>query len=204
MKLPARPPLWLRRLYKDCYWNFPNEENKIYLTFDDGPTPELLPFILQTLDEYKVKATFFCVGNNIQKHPQLYSEMLSKEHVVANHTFNHLNGWKTPNKIYFRNIKEFDALHESNLFRPPYGRLRKSQMRQLAREYKIILWDVLSYDYDKNISPERCLQNVTANTRSGSVIVFHDNVKAERNLRFALPQFIAAAQRKGFAFDVLK
>ena len=202
MLLPASPPKALRALYPQCFWNLPNEENKIYLTFDDGPTPEMLPFILDTLDKFNVHATFFCVGENISKHPRLFQKILEK-HKVGNHTFNHLNGWKNPNYTYYKNIKKFDALYETVLFRPPYGRISRTQAKHISKKYKIIMWDVLSYDYSKRTSPKKCLSNVVENVKSGSVIVFHDNKKAYKNLTYTLPRSIEHLLNKGFIFDTI-
>jgi peptidoglycan-N-acetylglucosamine deacetylase len=202
MLLPPSPPKALRTLYPQCFWNLPNDQNRIYLTFDDGPTPELLPFILETLDKYKITATFFCVGENITKHPALVKKMQEK-HAIGNHTFNHLSGWKTANYSYYKNIKKFDAVYESNLFRPPYGRITRTQAKHISKKYNIIMWDVLSYDYSKNTSPKKCLRNVVKNTKSGSVIVFHDNKKAAKNLIYALPRSIEQLLSKGFIFDVI-
>ncbi|HTA63542.1 MAG TPA: polysaccharide deacetylase family protein [Bacteroidia bacterium] len=182
----------------------PNRQNKIYLTFDDGPTPEVLPVILKTLDAYKVPATFFCVGENMQKHPDLVKEMLKRNHVIGNHTFNHISGWRTKNEDYFENVEACQKVYKSKLFRPPYGRLRASQANELKRKYKIIMWDVLSYDYDKKVLPEICFRNVIDATKSGSVIVFHDNVKALKNLEYALPRSIDFLLKKDFVFDVIK
>jgi len=204
MRLPARPPKLLQSLLPQCFWSLPNKQNKIYLTFDDGPTPEVLPFILKTLDTYKVSATFFCVGENMQKHPDLVKEMLKRGHAIGNHTYNHISGWRTKNKTYFENIEACNKIYKSKLFRPPYGRLRASQANELHRKYKIIMWDVLSYDYDKNVLPETCFRNVIDATKSGSVIVFHDNVKALKNLEYALPHSIDFLLKKDFVFDVIK
>jgi peptidoglycan/xylan/chitin deacetylase (PgdA/CDA1 family) len=204
MRLPARPPKLLQNLLPQCYWNLPNKQNKIYLTFDDGPTPEVLPLILKTLDTYKVPATFFCVGENMQKHPDLVKEMLKRNHVIGNHTFNHISGWRTKNVDYFENVEACQKVYKSKLFRPPYGRLRASQANELRRKYKIIMWNVLSYDYDKKVLPEICFRNVIDATKSGSVIVFHDNVKALKNLEYALPRSIDFLLKKDFVFDVIK
>lgn len=204
MRLPASPPKLLRSLLPQCYWSLPNAQNKIYLTFDDGPTPKVLPFILQTLDEYKVLATFFCVGENMRKHPHLVSEMLKRNHAIGNHTYNHLSGWRVKSKAYFENAEKADEVYKSNFFRPPYGRIRKSQVKHLSKKYKIIMWDVLSYDYDKNTGPKTCYKNVIDNTKSGSLIVFHDNQKAFANLQYALPKSIEYLLNKGFVFDVIK
>ena len=204
MRLPASPPAWLRKLLPQCDWNLPNTQNKIYLTFDDGPTPEVLPIILKTLDIYKIPATFFCVGENMARYPDLVKEMLKRKHVIGNHTHNHISGWRTKNELYFQNIEKCRVVYKSKLFRPPYGRLRKSQAKHLSKKYKLIMWDVLSYDYDKNTLPEICFRNVIDNTKSGSVIVFHDNTKALNNLKYALPHSIAFLLNKGFVFDVIK
>lgn len=202
MLLPVSPPKTLRALYPQCFWSLPNNENRIYLTFDDGPTPELLPFILDTLDQFDVRATFFCVGENISKYPELFGRLLEK-HAVGNHTFNHISGWKNKNYTYYKNIKKFDGIYHSDLFRPPYGRITRTQAKHVSKQYKIIMWDVLSYDYRKNTSPQKCLSNVVKNVKSGSVIVFHDNKKAKKNVTYALPRAIEQLLRKGFIFDVI-
>jgi peptidoglycan/xylan/chitin deacetylase (PgdA/CDA1 family) len=204
MRLPARPPKLLQSLLPQCFWSLPNKQNKIYLTFDDGPTPEVLPFILKTLDTYKIPATFFCVGENMQKHPDLVKEMQKRNHVIGNHTFNHISGWSTKSKNYFENIEACNKIYRSKLFRPPYGRLRTSQANELRKKYKIIMWDVLSYDYDKKVLPATCFRNVIDATKSGSVIVFHDNVKALKNLEYSLPRSIDFLLKKDFVFDVIK
>ena len=204
MRLPARPPKLLQSLFPQCFLGLPNKQNKIYLTFDDGPTPEVLPFILKTLDTYQVPATFFCVGENMSRYPGLVKEMLEKNHVIGNHTQNHMSGWRIKNKTYFENVEACNAVYKTKLFRPPYGRLRKSQANFLSKKYKIIMWNVLSYDYDKKILPEICYRNVIDNTKSGSVIVFHDNQKAFTNLQYALPHSIAFLLNKGFVFDTIK
>ena len=202
MLLPVSPPKTLRALYPQCFWNLPNTQNKIYLTFDDGPTPELLPFILDTLDKYKIRATFFCVGENICKHPELFEKLLEK-HVAGNHTFNHMSGWKHANYTYYKNIKKFEAVYHTPLFRPPYGRISRTQAKHLSKHYKIIMWDVLSYDYSKTTTPKKCLSNVVKNVKSGSVIVFHDNKKAKKNVTYALPLAIEGLLAKGFIFDTI-
>jgi peptidoglycan/xylan/chitin deacetylase (PgdA/CDA1 family) len=204
MLLPARTPKALQSLYPQCTWSLPNPENKIYLTFDDGPTPDLLPFIFNTLNSFKVPATFFCVGENIRKHNYLFDELVSR-YPVGNHTYNHLNGWKTANYTYYRNVKKFDEVYPAaTLFRPPYGKVTRTQAKHLAKKYQIIMWDVLSYDYSRNTSPKKCLGNVVKNVKSGSIIVFHDNRKALKNLTYALPRSIEQLLRKGFIFDSIK
>lgn len=174
----------------------------LYLTFDDGPVPGITPWVLDLLQTKNVRATFFCVGDNIQKHQSLYQRILAEGHHTGNHTFNHLNGWNTHTSDYLQNIEQCDAEVQAQLFRPPYGKLKKSQYRQVQENYSIIMWDVLSGDYDKDTSPEKCLSNVIKHVRNGSVIVFHDSYKAQRNLQYALPLFIDWALQQGFTFSL--
>jgi peptidoglycan/xylan/chitin deacetylase (PgdA/CDA1 family) len=199
----VRPTYLLRKVYPSAIWRMPAGERKIYLTFDDGPVPLVTPGVLDVLKEENIKATFFCVGENVEKHPDIYQRILADGHATGNHTFNHLNGWKTHGNHYLRNVLKCAELVDSGLFRPPYGRAKKSQMAALAGHYKIIMWDVLSYDYDKNTSPEQCLKNANDHVRNGSVIVFHDSLKAQRNMEYALPRFIRYAKEKGFEFEIL-
>ena len=205
---------WIKKIFNNLVWDVPNSENKIYLTFDDGPIPEVTEWVLDILKSEGIKATFFCIGDNIKKHPEIYKRILIEGHQTGNHTFNHLNGWKTETNHYIDNFKLCETEHlklpiaigteHSFLFRPPYGKIKPSQskaIRQLG--YKIIMWDVLSYDFDPTISVEKCLENVISNTEQGSIIVFHDSLKAEKNLRFALPKAIQILKDKGFVFDVI-
>lgn len=201
----------IKWLFPKYTWDIPNNANKIYLTFDDGPTPEITEWVLKLLKEQDIKATFFCIGNNIEKYPDIFQKVLQDGHAIGNHTYNHLKGWKTAKEDYIENtksceqiIKEYtkDSDRRSKLFRPPYGKIKFSQakiLRQLG--YKIVMWDVISVDYDKKISPKKCLKNVIKNTTSGSVIVFHDSIKAFDNLKFALPEAIRYLKNKGFVFD---
>ncbi len=178
-------------------------QKKIYLTFDDGPIPVITPWVLDLLKDENIKATFFCVGENAKEYPEIYQRILDEQHAVGNHTYNHLNGWNMHSNKYLENIEKCAEFVHSNLFRPPYGRIKKSQISKLKSHYSIIMWDVLTGDYDRKTSPEKCLENAIKNTRNGSIIVFHDSVKAYKNLRFALPQFIAHAKEKGFEFGCL-
>lgn len=179
------------------------KEKKIYLTFDDGPIPELTEWVLDTLDHYHIKATFFCVGENIVKHPQIFQRIISEKHQVGNHTHNHIKGWQTSLEEYLDNIEKCQALTQTDLFRPPYGRISKQQYKALLKIHRIILWDVLSYDYDKHTSPLKCLKQSIKHTRNGSIIVFHDNVKATQNLKYALPLYIESCLKLGFQFAIL-
>lgn len=203
MKLLVRPPQILRKLYKGSVWRMTKNEPIIYLTFDDGPIPELTPWVLDILRQYEIKATFFCVGENINKHPEIFKRIIDEGHQVGNHTYNHLKGWKTHNNSYFDNIAKCQTLTQTDLFRPPYGRITKSQYRALLLDYRIIFWDVLSYDYDALVSPEKCLDNCLKYTRNGSVIVFHDNIKAQKNLKFALPHYIEHFLKLNYKFAIL-
>ena len=203
-------PRFIQRLYPERIWAFSREEKSIYLTFDDGPIPEVTPWVLDELKKYNAKATFFCIGENVQKHPEIFQRILSEGHSVGNHTFNHLNGWKTATSEYIENVDKAEAqmgnnskfkIQDSRLFRPPYGKITSKQAKILQRKgFKIVMWDIISYDYDANTSPEKCLQNVLKNIKPGSVIVFHDSLKAEKNLRFVLPKVLGFIEKKnGFA-----
>jgi peptidoglycan/xylan/chitin deacetylase (PgdA/CDA1 family) len=198
----------IKKLFCNYVWDLPNSENKIYLTFDDGPIPEITEWVLDELKKNEVKATFFCLGNNIQKHPELFKKVIQEGHSIGNHTFTHVNGWKTTTKDYLENIKLCELAmpnQKTNLFRPPYGKIKKEQSKQLRQlGYKIIMWDVLSADFDQTISPEQCLKNVLSNVKSGSIIVFHDSIKASQNLKFALPKTLEFLKEKGFEFDLIK
>jgi len=208
MRFWTKTNRFIKLLFPNYIWTIPNSENKVYLTFDDGPTPEITEWVLNQLNDYNAKATFFCIGNNIEKHPEIFDEIIAQGHAVGNHTFNHLNGWKTSTEEYIENVKLCQSLFPNpksqnlNLFRPPYGKIKPSQSKRLRNlGYKIIMWDVLSYDFEKTITPEQCLENVLKNVESGSIIVFHDSVKAWNNLEFTLPKTLAYLQEKGFVCD---
>lgn len=209
-----RTPFFLPLLYPSLTWRMPDRANELFLTFDDGPVPGPTEFVLETLRKFNVKATFFCIGENIQKHPVVFKAIVDHGHAIGNHTFNHLNGWKTKTSEYFKNVKLCSDEMEGQLagrkenpgftlFRPPYGRISRGQMKTLSG-FKIIMWDVLSIDYNKNLLPEKCLKNTITATRSGSIIVFHDSYKAEKNLKYALPRFIEHYLAQGFIFSAIK
>ena len=200
----AKTPAIIKKYYPKLVWEVPNPENKIFLTFDDGPIPEVTEWVLDVLLQHNIKATFFCIGDNVSKHNAIYMRILADGHAVGNHTYNHLSGWSTGRLKYLKNIEECSKLIDSNLFRPPYGRIKKSQLKYITKTHKVIMWSVLSGDFDLSTSPERCYQNVVKNTVSGSVIVFHDSFKAEASLKYALPKAIAYLLAEGFSFDVLK
>ena len=198
----------IKRIFSNYIWDVPNTENKIYLTFDDGPIPEITEWVLEELKKYNAKATFFCIGHNMEKHPEILEKVINDGHSVGNHTFNHLNGWKTSTKEYIENSIQWSVVSgqspNGKLFRPPYGKIKSSQSKKLRQlGYKIIMWDVLSADYDTAISPEKCLKNVLKNVTSGSIIVFHDSVKAFPNLEYTLPKAMKYWQEKGFVFEKL-
>jgi peptidoglycan-N-acetylglucosamine deacetylase len=202
-----KSPFFLPWLYTDLIWKIPNRKKKLYLTFDDGPVPEITEFVLTELEKVKAKATFFCIGDNVRKHPDVFGKIVKAGHTIGNHTFNHLKGWNTSVKTYVENVKLCDkeliidnCQLPGSLFRPPYGRITRSQIKAL-KDYKIIMWDVLTHDYSKNISPDRCLKGSVAATRPGSIIVFHDSLKAEKNMSYALPRFLDHFANNGFIFE---
>jgi peptidoglycan/xylan/chitin deacetylase (PgdA/CDA1 family) len=209
MKLSWVKTHWsIKKLFSNYIWDIPNNENKVYLTFDDGPTPEITEWTLQQLKIYNAKATFFCIGDNIRKYPEIFQKVIAEEHSIGNHTFNHLNGWKTSDVDYIKNSQLCQStIHNqpskiNNVFRPPYGKIKPSQSKKLRKlGYKIIMWDVLSEDFDTKISPEQCLENVLKNVTSGSIIVFHDSKKAYRNLEYTLPRTLEFLKEKEFVCE---
>ena len=202
----VKTPWLLKQLYPNLLWNNARDSRRIYVTFDDGPIPIVTPFVLNILKEHKAKATFFCIGDNINKHPDIFEQVKNAGHAIGNHTFNHLKGWKTDNKTYLDNFLKADELVGSNLFRPPYGRIKRSQiklLREAKPDLKIVMWDVLSGDFDINLSPEDCLKNVLKHTQPGSIIVFHDSLKAFDRLEYVLPKAMEEWERRGYSFEAL-
>jgi peptidoglycan-N-acetylglucosamine deacetylase len=197
----VKTPNWLQSYFKDYTWKINTQEKVLYLTFDDGPIPEVTPWVLEQLAKYEAKATFFCVGENVQKYPEIYQSLLKNGHSVGNHTQNHLNGWSTNNAIYAQNIEKCAQNVESTLFRPPYGRLKPAQSTALRPQYRIVMWDVLSGDFDSKISNQKCLENVLQYATNGSIIVMHDSLKAEEKLRFILPRVLKHFASLGFRFE---
>jgi len=196
----VKTPQIIQRLFPNLLWRFPSKEKVLYLTFDDGPIPEVTPWVLDTLQQFDAKATFFCVGDNVQKHPKIFERLLSEKHSVGNHTFHHLDGWKNKKDVYLSDIKKCAKSLNSNLFRPPYGRLKPQQASVIQKDYKIVLWDVLSGDFDPKLSKEKCLENVLTYAKEGSIIVFHDSLKAEEKLRYVLPRVLKHYQKLEFQF----
>lgn len=199
----VKPPYLLRNFYRQLIWNFPTEEKILYITFDDGPISEVTPFVLEQLKKYNAKATFFCIGENIEKHPEIFKQIKEQGHTAGNHTYHHLNGWKVNDQLYFESVERARAFVGTKFFRPPYGRIRKSQIALLEARFSIIMWDVLSYDFDKNVSPEKCFLNVKHNAKEGSIVLFHDSLKAQKNLFYALPATLEYFSKEGFQFRAI-
>jgi peptidoglycan/xylan/chitin deacetylase (PgdA/CDA1 family) len=199
----VKSPTIIKKYYPRLVWEIPNKENKIYLTFDDGPIPEVTTWVLDTLRNYNIKATFFCLGCNVAKNPAIFNQIVNDGHAVGNHSYHHLSGWETDDEAYLRNINKCNKEVNSKLFRPPYGRIKKSQIAEVVKDYKVIMWDVISGDFDPKTAPEKCLSNVIKNTAPGSVIVFHDSEKASKNLKYTLPKAIEYLLEQGYVFDVI-
>ena len=205
----VKTPLLIKKIYADYIWSIDTTEKVLYLTFDDGPHPEITPFVLRELKRYDATATFFCVGKNVVTYPDIYKQILDGGHSVGNHTYNHLNGWKTDNETYFKDILEASKFIDSRLFRPCYGRITNFQAKNLkpvmkGREPKIIMWDVLSGDFDTGCSPGQCLSNVVFASVPGSIIVFHDSEKAFPRLEYALPRVLKYFSEKGYSFQAIE
>jgi peptidoglycan/xylan/chitin deacetylase (PgdA/CDA1 family) len=198
-----KTPGILKTLYSSCIWNYPPSKPVVYLTFDDGPHPTATPFVLDTLAQHEAKATFFCIGKNVVEHPEIYQRILMEGHAVGNHTHNHLNGWKTANKTYVENVEMAAKYIRSTLFRPPYGRISPFQIRALKKQYQIIMWDVLSGDFDTQLSPEACLEQVVFKLQPGSIVVFHDSAKAWDRMSHALPRVLEYCKRQGWRLEAL-
>jgi peptidoglycan/xylan/chitin deacetylase (PgdA/CDA1 family) len=208
-----KTPLLLKKIYpENLLWNKSRADKSIFLTFDDGPIPIVTPWVLKTLKNFNAKATFFCIGENITKHPEVFEQLKADGHQVGNHTFNHLKGWITDNKTYLENYLKCQQITQTNLFRPPYGRIKRSQIKLIQDSNKskivdqkptIIMWDILSGDFDINLSPEKCLKNVLKHTNNGSIVVFHDSLKAWERLEYVLPKALAYWVTQGYQFKIL-
>ncbi len=196
---PPKTIKWVSSAW--LYWTIPGNNKSLYLTFDDGPTPGVTNVVLDILKKYKAKATFFCLGQNVIKYPQLFDRIISEGHTVGSHGFSHLNGWKTPMKKYVHNVSQCRQIFSTNLFRPPYGKIGFKQLRILSMDYRIIMWNVMSCDYDSGISADKCAKNVIKKAKKGSIIVFHDSLKASTNCLNSLPVVLQHFAKKGFTFD---
>lgn len=202
--LIERPPFFYRVLFPQAIWRIKQRGKKVvYLTFDDGPIPEVTPWVLEVLREKGIKATFFCVGDNVRKYPEIFDRILREGHKVGNHTFNHIQGLRVRTRDYIANTEKADELIKSPYFRPPHGHIRLRQLLKLRKKYKIIMWDVVTRDYSKRVSPEETLDIVKRYTRDGSIIVFHDSIKSEKRLRYALPRAIEYLLSEGYTFELL-
>ena len=204
----VKTPWWLKRIYHSYTWSMPGNEKILYLTFDDGPHPEITPFVLNQLKQYNALATFFCIGKNVVAYPEIYKQIIYEGHIAGNHTYNHLNGWQSDNEAYMKDIALASREINSNLFRPPYGRITSFQARNLkaamqGKNAKVIMWDVLSADFDINCTPQQCLANVVLSATSGSIIVFHDSEKAYSRLEYALPKILNYYSEKGYLFKAI-
>ena len=204
----VKTPGWLKKIYDSYVWSIPESDKILYLTFDDGPHPEATPFVLKELKKHNALATFFCIGKNVVSYPAIYKQIINEGHSVGNHTYNHLNGWKTGNDDYLKDIALASHEIDSNLFRPPYGRITSFQAKNLrsamnGKEPKVIMWDVLSGDFDIDCTPQQCLSNVLLATVSGSIIIFHDSEKAFPNLAYTLPRILNYFSEKGYLFKSL-
>ena len=199
----VKTPWWLKKIYPGCVWQMPPANKTIYLSFDDGPHPEITPFVLAELKKYHAEATFFCIGKNVINHPAAYQQILAEGHSVGNHSHNHLNGWKTADEIYLGDVNLAKEYIHSNLFRPPYGRATKVQLKMLAMppyELTPIMWTVLSGDFDAKLTKEKCLDNVLQSTKDGSIVLFHDSEKAFDKMKYALPKLLEHFSAKGYSF----
>ncbi len=197
-----QPAVYLRWLYPKAYWRMDRRQRAVYLTFDDGPIPESTPFLLDTLRHYGVKATFFVVGDNVRKHPDLFQQIRDEGHQVGNHTHNHISGFRHSLRDYSYNVEKANAYIHSHLMRPPHGWMRLPQYAWLSRKYKVVMWDVVTRDYSKWMTAQGIVNNVMRYTRNGSIITFHDSLKAIDKLRTALPQSIEWLQQQGYEFRI--
>lgn len=211
---PIKTPLVVKKMFPNYIWDIATTSKTIYLTFDDGPTPEITTWTLNTLEKFNAKATFFCIGNNVKKHPDIFQKILEEGHAIGNHTHNHIKGWRIKTDDYLKNIELCESEFKNkisnnqslitNLFRPPYGQISPKQGKQLrSKGYKIIMWDILSFDWKTSVSKETCLNNVIKKTTDGSIIVFHDSVKASKNMQYALPKVLEYFSEKGYCFEAL-
>ena len=202
--LIERPPLLYRLLFPEAIWRFKHRNRRVvYLTFDDGPIPEQTPWVLDLLDRYGIRAMFFMVGDNVRRHPELLEEVRRRGHSVGNHTMHHLQGMKVTSRRYMRDITEADALIDTTLFRPPHGIMRWAQAKAIKDHYNIIMYDLVTRDYSRKLNPEQVLNNVKRFARNGSIIVFHDSIKAAPNMRVALPKAIEWLLSQGYEFEPL-
>jgi peptidoglycan/xylan/chitin deacetylase (PgdA/CDA1 family) len=194
-------PAFIHRLFPELLWNVPVTDPVIYLTFDDGPHPDITPKVLNILSQFEAKAGFFCVGDNVRKYPEIFHAVQEAGHLIGNHTFHHINGWRTPDEIYFRDVADCQSLVHARYFRPPYGKIRPSQMNVLKKYYQLVMWSVVTFDYAADVSEKECLETAVNKTNRGGIVVFHDSLKAQRNMLYALPRFLEYFSKKGYRFE---
>lgn len=201
--IPHKTPKLLKWIYGDLTWEVDTVQKEIFLTFDDGPIPVVTPFVLDTLKQFEAKATFFCVGENIAKHPEVFNQVIDAGHTIGNHTHNHLKGWQTSLSVYLQNVEKCEeqiGLFSKKLFRPPYGRITRLQIEAIKKQYQIVMWDVLSADYEKGVSELSCLKNTLHHSKQGSIVLFHDHQKTFEKIKFVLPRYLDEMSRRGFVF----
>ncbi len=201
---PIKTPAFIKKYFADVRCTYPKGERAIYLTFDDGPTPEVTEWVLDLLGTYQAKATFFCIGHKVSLYTDIYQKIQTAGHAIGNHSYSHFNGWKTYTPNYIRDVENAGHYVDSDLFRPPYGRLKWGQYRALRKSYQIIFWDVLSGDFDANISEEQCLENVLKHTEDGSIIVFHDYQPSFEKLQYVLPRLLEHYTKEAYQFKAIK
>ena len=190
-------------LFNGLHWRIPVDDNHVFLTFDDGPHPECTPIILDILAKYYAKATFFCLGENVEKYPEHYSAIKKAGHAIGSHAYTHISGWETDNHTYFYNVNKGANVVENNMFRPPYGRMKKGQMKFLLQHYDIYMWDLVSGDFDPKVSADKCYKNVINNYKPGSIILFHDNINSISKLQECLPNILDYFNNKGFKMSII-
>lgn len=210
---PIKTPVLAKKAFPNYLWNVETSTKDLYLTFDDGPTPEITEWTLKTLDAFSAKATFFCIGANIEKYPDIFNKVIREGHAIGNHTQHHIKGWKTSTKDYISEVltsestirSYSDIVQDRKLFRPPYGQIKPKQGKAITElGYEVVMWDVLSFDWDQNISAEQCYKNVLTKSKSGSIIVFHDSIKASKNMMDTLPKVLEEFSAQGYLFKALK
>ncbi len=199
-----KTPKLIRKLFPNYLWNKSRKKPYVYFTFDDGPIPEITPWVLDTLKSYDMHGTFFCVGDNVRKHSKIYNRLIAEGHSVGNHSYSHKSGWGSDVDKYLDDVELCGSFVQSDLYRPPYGRLKPQQAEAIRHQYQIVMWDILSGDFDPNITAEQCYQNVIQNLKPGSIVVFHDNVKSFDTLKEVLPRVIEYCQSKGLSSKALK
>jgi peptidoglycan-N-acetylglucosamine deacetylase len=200
-------PWWIRKFFPGCIWDIKTTEKTIYLSFDDGPHPTITPFVLNELKKYNAKVTFFCIGDNVRKFPDVYQQVINEGHAIGNHTMHHINGWENTEEDYLNDIKAAKKYISSSLFRPPYGRIKRSQLRRLSTtNYKLstIMWSVLAGDWVASLTPEKCFEQVKNNVYPGCIIVFHDSEKAYERMQYALPKVLEHFNRLGYCFKKIE